>query len=58
MSVGARLLIALPWVLGCALLGSVVGGTLGDSQNGFRLGALLGGIGAYAHIRRKMRAAG
>ncbi len=57
MSVGARLLIALPWVLGLALVGAVVGGSLDDSQNGFRVGAVLGGVGAYLHIRRKMRSA-
>ena len=58
MSIGARLLIAVPWVLGVAFIGLGVGTLFGDPANGFRAGAVLGGIGAILHIRRKVRAGG
>ena len=55
MSLAHRLRIALPWVLGVALLGALIGMLFGQPANGFRVGAVLGGVGAFLHIQRRIR---
>lgn len=55
MSVGQRLRIALPWVLAVALTGGLVGMLFGNPASGFRAGAVLGGVAAFLHIRRRTR---
>ncbi len=45
--------IAAPYVLGLALLGALVGRALGSAANGFRVGAILGGVVAFVVLRRK-----
>ena len=58
MSVRERLLLALPWVLGLAFLGAGLGMLFGDPRNGFRIGAVIGGVGAFLHIQRRVQRTG
>lgn len=57
ITVGAYLRIPLPCILIGSALGAMIGGALGDTANGTRVGIILGGVVAYILLLRKKRSA-
>jgi len=57
ITVGDYLRIPLPCILIGGALGAIIGGALGDTANGTRVGIILGGVVAFTIMRRKKRSA-
>ncbi|MDH3216858.1 MAG: hypothetical protein OEN01_11275 [Candidatus Krumholzibacteria bacterium] len=51
--VATNLRTALPCILVGGVLGAMVGGALGSAANGTRVGIILGGVVAFAILRRR-----
>ncbi len=53
MTIAYRLKIAIPCILVGGALGAVVGSVLDSPANGFRVGAILGGVIAFIILLKK-----
>ena len=58
MKVSGTLRIALPCILIGGTIGALVGGAIGDTANGIRVGVIVGGVAAFLYLKRKKSGAG
>ena len=54
MGIGAILSVALPCILIGGAFGALVGAALGSPVGGIRVGVILGGVGAFLILRRRV----